>query len=823
MTVANSNNTLYSNIRASVQDSGSDSRVEVNQRALIDKILARYASAGAVYRELLQNSNDAEATNAEVHFTTTAAADKGSSSSTSTISTSTPIVEQVMYRNNGMPFRDQDWARLKKIAEGNPDVSKVGAFGVGAYTMFSICEEPLVISGDQALAFLWRGDALWTKTATNVRNKEELGPGGRPWTTFVLPSRDPYTLPDLEEFGSFLCASLTFTRCLRNIRVFVDGNERLFIQKTQIKEPAPIVPPSSSSWFKNDGAQTSTTQGVFYLQDNKNAIKESIYQIDVLLDGDASSIQARYVSAVAKTRITSTMAKRMERVTKKQPPKEVNVEIFLNAGDDADAGGKSSKKKNKADKITESFQPQMGKGRIFIGFRTSQTTGLAAHLSAPFVPTVEREAIDLQDSTLCIFNSELLEFSGILMRLSLEHAMSLVDAEWKENAPAREKLEQDLLAQQKNAAFISAAEAAAAAEEEASQAEVKSVASEDTSVSNGIFGFAKFMAKGLKKQIVSVVSTVDKIFDDGSEYLNPRDTRPLCKEERHAILLMQSFCPQQSTPDAVVGMNLAEGFSRCMPATAPPVLAKSGVIRGDEARLPNQGMESFVESRVIRKVVYINCQEYFDVIARSRKLELKDVAQAVADEVLDQSKLIFFLNWWARYSQIDLYTTRNYAGTIKDSIAFYDEASKESSEAKSIMYLRDFLFYVEKEGLLSDPTLPMPSSVMPKSLQDAIGMRTLTDNAFQEWFKPVPLEIWLDFISFHSCITAGQAEDEMLRMKVLTIFSKEYDRRVGNERDVYGGFCRQLLSDKRCIPFDSNEPTQFAADIPSSESFFWFR
>jgi hypothetical protein len=37
------------------------SRVEVNQRALIDKILARYATASAVYRELLQNSNDASA------------------------------------------------------------------------------------------------------------------------------------------------------------------------------------------------------------------------------------------------------------------------------------------------------------------------------------------------------------------------------------------------------------------------------------------------------------------------------------------------------------------------------------------------------------------------------------------------------------------------------------------------------------------------------------------------------------------------------------------------------------------------------------------
>jgi hypothetical protein len=35
-----------------------------------------------------------------------------------------------------MPFRTQDWDRLQKIAEGNPDEKKVGAFGVGAYTIF---------------------------------------------------------------------------------------------------------------------------------------------------------------------------------------------------------------------------------------------------------------------------------------------------------------------------------------------------------------------------------------------------------------------------------------------------------------------------------------------------------------------------------------------------------------------------------------------------------------------------------------------------------------------------------------------------------------
>lgn len=55
-------------------------------------------------------------------------------------------ITRVLFKNNGMDFRAEDWNRLKKIAEGNPDESKIGAFGVGFYSLFSICEEPLYVS-----------------------------------------------------------------------------------------------------------------------------------------------------------------------------------------------------------------------------------------------------------------------------------------------------------------------------------------------------------------------------------------------------------------------------------------------------------------------------------------------------------------------------------------------------------------------------------------------------------------------------------------------------------------------------------------------------
>ena len=47
-------------------------------------------------------------------------------------------------------------ANWKRLAEGNPDEQKIGAFGVGFYSLFSVTEEPFVTSGTKWMGFYWK-------------------------------------------------------------------------------------------------------------------------------------------------------------------------------------------------------------------------------------------------------------------------------------------------------------------------------------------------------------------------------------------------------------------------------------------------------------------------------------------------------------------------------------------------------------------------------------------------------------------------------------------------------------------------------------------
>ena len=135
--------------------SGHDETVEVNQRALIDKVLARYSGEFTgtqttdivrvgdhisyillVFRELLQNSDDAASRAVEIRFETKEYLDRMkkekdapgneqeqaddvvhelSCAEGKLPDLKTALVHQWTFRNNGMVFKDDDWNRLKKI------------------------------------------------------------------------------------------------------------------------------------------------------------------------------------------------------------------------------------------------------------------------------------------------------------------------------------------------------------------------------------------------------------------------------------------------------------------------------------------------------------------------------------------------------------------------------------------------------------------------------------------------------------------------------------------------------------------------------------
>ncbi|PKY51815.1 hypothetical protein RhiirA4_494733 [Rhizophagus irregularis] len=101
-------------------------------------------------------------------------------------------ITRILFKNNGFAFRPEDWDRLVSIAEGNPDEQKMGAFGIGFYTLFSVTENPFVSSGGQGMAFYWRGNQLFTKRGSIINDDDD-------WTTFIMDTREPLIIPNIEE------------------------------------------------------------------------------------------------------------------------------------------------------------------------------------------------------------------------------------------------------------------------------------------------------------------------------------------------------------------------------------------------------------------------------------------------------------------------------------------------------------------------------------------------------------------------------------------------------------------------------------------------
>jgi len=172
-------------LRLKALQSGFESRVEVNQRMLIDKMLARYSSDFVVCRELIQNSDDAKATS--FHFEITCDVGGGGSSSEKDFHNKT--ITEIRAINNGLVFNETDWKRVAAIAEGNTNVESVGQFGVGFFSVFSFSEEPIITSGNEYMAFVWRDDNSLTTYRHKLPSEQQSQ-----LTSIILKMRTKYIL-----------------------------------------------------------------------------------------------------------------------------------------------------------------------------------------------------------------------------------------------------------------------------------------------------------------------------------------------------------------------------------------------------------------------------------------------------------------------------------------------------------------------------------------------------------------------------------------------------------------------------------------------------
>ncbi|KAI2470275.1 hypothetical protein F4781DRAFT_181900 [Annulohypoxylon bovei var. microspora] len=468
----------YGRLRAAALRDGEDEEaVTVDTRALIDKVLARYSGEWTTLRELIQNAADAQATTVKIKWETLPSTQIPLPTTTDRSEILKHVItnhtlRRLVVQNDGQPFTKTDWGRLKRIAEGNPDETKIGAFGVGFYSVFADCEEPFVSSGQEAMAFYWKGNALFTRKLQLPEDQCSSD------TAFVLDYRNATTtLPNLLSVSQFLATSLTFV-ALQNIEFWIDDYKVLHLQKktspsaevalsrdveTTTKERLmkvqsverasaqidasfmsaigwkPEVPtaakseaygfgnsemPSLRSFFSRLTANAPTSKTSKVAREEK-AAQEAISEDITMLS--SSSIFLRVTTAAIKTSVSANFSAELERATKKPPPRVTKLSILTSSYDETQASesSKSSKAVSKATDVFASVLPSKKGGRIFIGFPTTQTTGAGIHISAPSViPTVEREAIDLNARWVRTWNIEMLRAAGIMTRLAFSNEMA---------------------------------------------------------------------------------------------------------------------------------------------------------------------------------------------------------------------------------------------------------------------------------------------------------------------------------------------------------------------------------------------------------------
>ncbi|KAH9901975.1 hypothetical protein F4778DRAFT_781852 [Xylariomycetidae sp. FL2044] len=733
----------YGRLRAAALREGEDEEaVTVDTRALIDKVLARYSGEWTTLRELIQNAADAQATTVKIKWETLPSTQIPLPSTTDRSEILKHIIahhtlRRLIVQNNGQPFTKTDWGRLKRIAEGNPDETKIGAFGVGFYSVFADCEEPFVSSGNEAMAFYWKANALFTRKLQLPQDQRTSD------TAFVLDYRNSTTsLPNLLSVGQFLATSLTFV-ALQNIEFWIDDHMILSLNKkaspsvgvsisrdvdTSTKERLMKVQsiernsaqidasfmraigwkPDITTAIKNDahgyGSSEAPSLRSFFsrltasasskaqkVAKEEKAVQEAISE-DITARS-TSSIFLRVTTAAIQTSVTGNFAAELERATKKSPPKVAKLSILTSSYDETRASETSSGSGalSKATDVFASVLPSKKGGRIFIGFPTTQTTGAGMHVSAPSViPTVEREAIDLNARWVRTWNMEMLRATGIMTRLAFANEM----------AELQTKLQRDV-----------------------------------------------------KPPGSPITSTLT------NKYIP------------EALHLLKSFTFEDSTPSALVSQIIEEAFWTCYKQPYIEIYSSRGVLPTTKVRLGSKELAQFVDGIPVvpfdvQSTAFVRKLTDFDLLT---EITVEDIRQELSGKPLNKAQLTSFIQWAGTKAAAGDIDPTNRARLLDAAVGIFSDDDDKQGDIIALGSIRNYL-----SPFKIPAGLPIPPTTIPFEFTRNCSAAQLQALGWES-LDIVP---WLRFLVETRSTRTDQQDltaSAEFSIRVLTVLSKGWD------------------------------------------------
>ncbi|CAF4013844.1 unnamed protein product [Rotaria sordida] len=347
------------------QQGGNEEHVTINLRKLIEGMLAHYSSEFFVFRELIQNADDAKASSFSLEIKCNAP-----SSSSVEMDFHNHVITEICTTNDGLIFSETDWKRVATIAEGNTDIASVGRFGVGFYSVFSYTEEPIIVSGKEYMIFVWKDNNSLTTLRQQLPIKQQSKT-----TSIILKMQEKHVLQ--------IESTLDKSR--------ITNKDVPIINLTQLK--AYFAKVTEQIFTIVDGP--SMTLGRVDVEARLNIDQQFHNHVRRILNKSLPSIVQIQLLFVP----IDVIIRHQQQLKSSEVVNDLNIQIF-----------------NSILPLKFVDEEIIPAGLIFIGLETHQSAGFGMHVSSHLITTLERENLDLQDPYIKKWNKELLTSIGQIAR-----------------------------------------------------------------------------------------------------------------------------------------------------------------------------------------------------------------------------------------------------------------------------------------------------------------------------------------------------------------------------------------------------------------------